>query len=219
MSVFSKSPNPFIFIHIPKTAGKSLLREIKKNFSTEVIENDRTINDNYHSTIIDAEEKISNIDEYKKITVIRNPWSRVTSWFFFRKGVLEKSLKEIRKTGTARKLSYENQSDIHQELDSMNKGLGHWLKFYANRPWDYTWFSLSTQQSRWLDNHEFQHIIKFENIDEDVKKIDIFKNFNLTKSNISYNSLIDYRQIYDTETKNFVSKLYEEDIEKFQYQF
>lgn len=209
----------FVFIHIPKTAGKSLLKEIKKNFHVETIKNTRTIYDNYHSTINDAIENFNVATTYQKITVVRNPWSRVTSWFFFRKNILERGIKEMIKNGSARKLSYTSIDEIRTELTCMNKGLSEWISFYKDRPWDHTWFSLSTTQSKWLGNFKFDDIIKFETINIDTKKIELFRDFNLEKTNSSYNSQIDYRDVYDTESKNLIDKMYQEDIDRFNYTF
>ena len=87
-----KSPTPTIFIHIPKTAGNAILTLANKMYGTTRITNDRTSNQNFHSTLQDAEKYIFNIDNLYSFTVVRNPWSRVLSWYFFRKEILRKAL-------------------------------------------------------------------------------------------------------------------------------
>lgn len=219
MSFEILSEKKIIFIHIPKTAGRSIRNATSEKYKINIIPNDRTLNDNYHSTIKDAENYIGNLDNHLKYTVVRNPWDRLSSWYFFRQNILIKSLKEFDSFGKARKLSYQNRNDIEKEIKSMNQGLYNWFIQYKDRPWDYTWFKPVNNQVDWIRGFEFDKIIKFENLENDFKEIDLLKNIVLSKSNVSKNNQTDYRNVYDTNSKKIVGNFFQEDIDIFKYSF
>jgi len=83
MSYIINSPNKAVFIHIPKTAGNAIITVANTLYGTDRIKNDRTENSNFHSTLQDAEKYFDNISNLYSFTVVRNPWSRVSSWYFF----------------------------------------------------------------------------------------------------------------------------------------
>lgn len=218
MSYIIESPTPAIFIHIPKTAGNSIISSISQNYNCTIIKNDRTQNDNYHSTIIDANKQLGNIDDYYKFSVVRNPWNRVTSWFLFRKVILEKSIKTLRAGQKIKKL-IPNLVNLEKEYTAMNTSLENWLALYNDQPWDFTWFKISDNQSSWLNGYSFDSIIKYENLGEELKEIPFLNISSLPKNNRSQNSNIDWKSLYSTKAKDLVYRLYEEDIDKFKYIF
>lgn len=220
MSYFINSNQPHIFIHIPKTAGASILQVIKKNYNYEIIPNSRTMYSNYHSTLKDVEQFIS---PYKSnffiFSVVRNPWSRAASWFYFRKEVLRKGLKAITANKNTTKV-INNYNLILNEYETMNEGFNQWLKYYFKSTWDYTWFSLSEPQTSWLESSKYKvnKIIKFENLNKEFNRISIFKNKKISlynQSPVKYN----YIDIYNLQSINLIKKIYEVDIDTFKYTF
>lgn len=66
----------FLFVHIQKTAGSSLRRVFEEN-----IEDLRPFLGT-HDTALRAKETLgSEYDQYFKAAIIRNPWSRLLSWY------------------------------------------------------------------------------------------------------------------------------------------
>lgn len=219
MSIIIHDSTPLIFIHIPKTAGRSITETIKTKFGTDVIPNTRTKNSNYHSTIKDAEDFVGNLDHYCCFTVVRNPWDRMASWFNFRKNILQASLKQMRKTGTARKVSYLTADEIFRELEVMELGLYQWLVEYKDRPWDYTWFSPTTTQCEWIRDRKIDTIIKYENLQHEINQLKIFRDLTLKELNVSSNKKSSYQQLYNKNSRNLIAQIYQEDIDKFEYTF
>ena len=67
-----------IFIHIPKNAGTSI--------ETLFANNSFRIQPNKHADIYEIKRKFKNsYNNYKKFTIIRNPYDKMVSWYFYLK--------------------------------------------------------------------------------------------------------------------------------------
>ena len=64
---------PFIFVHIPRTAGRSVLKAIGHPFDTE------------HKSIIDYCNELTEpvVRSRLVFSTVRNPWERAVSWYLF----------------------------------------------------------------------------------------------------------------------------------------
>jgi hypothetical protein len=217
MSYIIHSPNKVLFIHIPKTAGNAIMTVANKIYGTTQIRNDRTKNRNYHSTLKDAEKHFKNFDNLYSFTVVRNPWSRISSWYFFRKTMLTKVLK----TSKHSKKVSRPLDEVRKEYELMQHNFDKWLYFYYDQPWDHTWFSLAHNQIYWLKNSKINitNIIKYEELASGFSSIPIFKNQQLPITNRSRSSSVPYKQLYSNKSRKFVAKIYQEDIDNFKYTF
>lgn len=210
--------NKILFVHIPKTAGASIIKKIKKNERIYNVLNNRTENDNYHSTAKDCLTAVPQIQNLYKFTIVRNPWDRACSWFYFRKNIIEKEIKLI-KSGKKSKKCVNNLQDLEYEMSSMKIDFNNWLIKYINLSWDYTWFSLSHDQHTWLEGLSFDKIIKFENLNQELEIMSILDMSNLPHRHRSINSIEDYRSIYNQTSIDLIEKIYKKDIKKFGYKF
>lgn len=196
MSVYIKDKDT-VFIHIPKTAGGSIIDAMRKVGDVRRIPTHRS-RGNWHSPWVDCLKHNPNYANSFKFSVVRNPWDRVASWFFFRQPFLKKDSKEYL---------------------LMQEDFNKWLDKYINQPWEDTWFSLKYSQSFWLGDAEYDIIIRFENLIEDLSKVDnLLSVASLGHKNKSSNNN-NYREIYNQQSINLVKKVYEEDIERFKYSF
>lgn len=211
-----------VFVHIPKTAGNAIWKTANTMYPVEIIKNSRC-NRNYHSTLLDYENNyFDSMHNPFVFTFVRNPWDRVCSWFFFRKGILEKELQKHSNTGVLPAKKVVNDvGKIKKEYSTMCNSFDRWLYEYHDQPWDYTWFKLSHTQSYWLqsNNVKIQKIIKTEEIDNGLKEVPLFSKINLPKTNKSKKSVSSYKDLYTTKSKKFVGKLYQEDTDNFKYVF
>ena len=210
MSIFT---DQHLFIHIPKTAGASVITAIKSQKKITKVPNNKTTYNNYHSTAKDCVKYINHIDQLYKFSIVRHPWSRATSWFFFRKKIIEKNISDPKE-----KLIH-NRILLHKELDIMAKGFNYWLKFYVNQPWDHTWFRLSDDQCTWLNGIELDLIIKYENLNHEIHKIPALHFNKLPSKHKSNNFNTDYRTLYTKDSIDIIENLYRRDIDKFGYSF
>lgn len=201
-----------VFIHIPKTAGASVINSFEGD--KLLVPNNRTKNQNYHSTLQDT-LNFKNVDNYFKFTVVRNPWHRIVSWYTFRRRILELSLKRVAKNLPAKKV-VNDKKIITNEYNAM-QDFNKWLPAYIERPWDFTWFSLKDNQIDWIGNvNNVDKIFRFETLGRDFTN-----HFNLTlpKKNVSTHKSFDWRSLYNTDTIKLVEKVYEKDIAVFKYTF
>lgn len=216
MSYLIETPIPLVFVHIPKTAGNAIITGLSKTNNISHIPNDRTANSNYHSTLLDIENFLPKLENQFVFTVVRNPWDRVSSWFFFRKNILRLSLKNFEKA-TSKKKVINDRTKIQKEYDLMCSSFDRWLLTYYNEPWDNTWFSLSHNQNYWLKGSKFSvnKIVKYESLKEDLT----FLNIKLPITNQSKKTVSTYKDLYTKKSKNFIHKIYQEDIDEFNYNF
>lgn len=92
----------FIFVHIPKTSGNSLSLYLKDIVNDGVIQRDNNLGKNSGIDIICEKTKTGikheNIDYYRRIygekindyfkfTIVRNPYDRMLSFYFFEKTI------------------------------------------------------------------------------------------------------------------------------------
>lgn len=214
MSYIINAEKQYMFIHIPKTAGASLIASLK-SYNPIHIKNNETIDANYHSTLAHASE-LYNIKDYYTFAVVRNPYDRIASWYYFRKGVLQKNLKRIIKNNPAKKLQVVNDVNaVTQELADM-ENFDLWLEQYYDQSWDYTWFKLSTPQNTWI-TPSVDTLFKFESLNE-INKFDLFKNVQIPQKNVSSNKG-SYKDLFSTRSKQFAKTFVAEDLDLFKYTF
>ena len=192
----------FIFIHIPKTSGNSLSLFLKRFIDNDVIRTSNSLSNplgEKQGIIINCEKtkksiKHNNITFYKntygekindyfKFTIVRNPYDRMLSYYFYSKGK-------------------NNQKFNRNEF----------INFIKNN---------NCLQHKYIDNTV--HIIHFENLINELKNIECFKeivNFNNYPTlNASSNSKRNYNEIYDKELKDLVFNKYKKDFELFGYEY
>lgn len=185
------SKKKFVFIHINKCGGSSLIKTIWPVHK-------------WHDTVKEVIGLIGE-EEYRKIhsfTVVRNPWSKVVSQYNFRKQTNQNELGEnpisfkvwLEKT-------YGNKKDKRYMDDpKMFQSQVEWLKDLNGE------ISVDT-------------ILRFENLQKgfDGLKKELGLKGNLKHRNSSRK--VDYKTYYDNESAAIVSTFFEEDIKFFGYKF
>ena len=181
----------FIFIHINKTGGTSIINIIGKPFRK-------------HLT---ANQVIQHIGQKKwnnayKFTVVRNPWDKVVSQYKFR-------IKTNKSKMTEQRISFKDWvTKVFKEKDSF---------YYGGRPQMYIpqveWLK-NVEGEIDIDN-----ILRFENITEDYKHMAKLLKINQNLPHLNSTQKSDYRGFYDEETKLIINKWFKEDIKQFGYKF
>ena len=123
-----------IFVHIPKNAGTS----IEEYFGNGSVR----IQPSKHADIHEIKRKFKNsYNNYRKFTIIRNPYGKMVSWYFYLK---------------------RNLGDY--DIIEFNEWIKDPSKFWhANDP-----ISFLKPQCDWIDNTV--EIIKFENLNKELNK-------------------------------------------------
>ncbi len=204
----------FIFIHVPKTAGKSItdcletLRGNRKSW----INPDSPL----HETIAELETNIdsrfspidkifrdTDISSYYTFGFVRNPWDRMSSLYRF--------LKEKRYPPT----DMDGIDSLKELLVEIEEGNVGWIqKLYSLR--QQSDFFRCTDGSIKID-----FLGHFEYLNEDMENIsrNLGIPFQLKHINSSSNTGVDYRKFYDDEMIELVANRYSDDIEIFGYNF
>lgn len=185
-----------IFVHIPKCAGVAINKAIFGNLA-----GGHTTLDEY----LNIFEPVC-ITSYFKFTVVRNPWDRVVSAYFF-----------LRDGG------FRNAADIEfgKEFGDF-PGFKNFVVNWVNKTNIWRSHHFRPQYHYMLEKRGKLHLdfVAFlENIDSDFAYIvdHIGISCTLAKSNKSeHKSYMDY---YDEETMNIVAEVYAEDIRMLGYTF
>ena len=188
----------FVFIHVEKVGGTSITRNLLEYSSTEYIPSgDDLASKDKHLSLIQYKELYKDyFHEYFKFAIVRNPWERELSLFYF-----------LKKTGRK----------------NLPKCLSAFLKerFFDKAKWDnafLTYMDALSCDGDTLDDIDF--IGKFENLQEDFNiicdkiKIPRQKLPHKNKTNHKH-----YTEYYDDEAKKIVAEKYAKDIEYFGYKF
>ena len=207
----------FIFIHIPKTSGNSLTLFLKDYLNNKVISviNFLGLNEGvkvmdeykfrdikhkkleyYYSTYknkVRNNKKIE-IRDYYKFTIVRNPYDRILSYYFYFRGKTSKNFDTK---------NFSKKDFLH----FINKD-----KFYQ------------PQYAYILKNNKIDHgvhIIHYENLINELNNIEIFNMLdfnNLPKKNVSINSKKTHiDDLLDDELKNIIYEKYKLDFLIFNY--
>ena len=139
------------------------------------------------------------LDGYFKFSFVSNPYKRIVSRFFWGRDPLR----------------IADQTEVIQQCETVRE--------YIMNISEDTWKTFTQPQSRLVEGCDF--IGKCENLQNDLEyvcdKINISK-INLPKlGSRLVNASIHkhYTEYYDTETRDIISKLYQEDLKKFGYKF
>jgi hypothetical protein len=221
-----------IFIHIPKTGGQSITNYFtheKNNLTLLNCGNNddkitNNINDDNHSIHYTLKEiktwnikKKINIDEYIKFTIVRNPYNRFLSALFFADLLNEKSTSidvEILVN------SILCNSEIFKNIKSINKCNCKNVNFIEFLPNKFIELKHVLPQYTFLTNNNNNDIdyniiiLKFENLKDEIKKINIY-DFNIhINKNIKNNK---YENLLNQHIKNKIYDFYKKDFELFGY--
>ena len=201
-----------IFIHINKTGGGSIEKALLREFTPEKIHWDDE-NEFGYGNHQDLKKHISqgvDLDKYFKFSIIRNPWDKMVSLYYFRK---QGGTKGKTKNGT-------DVCNFNEWVDSIDE-------FRQDRRGH-------TNQYDWLSDFEgkirIDFTMKFETIESDwakvanILKLKHAKLPHIHKAKLRNNS--DYRDYYkqlngdyDYEFIEKVARLFSKDIDYFGYIF
>jgi hypothetical protein len=202
-----------IFVRIPKNASSSIYKHlgdfnlIKKyeslfraNASNPLY---RNFFDTTHAKPSEIKQVIPiNVNSYFSFAVVRNPWDRFVSMYSF---VLQNELWRLFNLQSPP--SFKEFCLICEERKNQND-----LHFFPIQ-----------QQHLWMSGaFEVQKILRFENLAEDFRSMILEINASHISTELPHINSSDhdkYQKYYDNYTKNLVSSLYNEDIQKFNYTF
>jgi hypothetical protein len=185
----------WVWVAIPKNASSSIERTLVDGMHHI---KDFSYTGPKHEFLWETKEKLSligeDIDNFFKFAIVRNPFDRVISQYFY--------CKKVR--------GYRKDFDhfVKEHFKIKERTPRQLMNFIS--------------QVRWLSNEKglcMDFIGRFENLPADLKKIcNKFKiPFTLFHERATRHN--HYSEYYSSESKKIITNWYEEDLKKFNYQF
>lgn len=205
MAHYSFSPHNFLFIHVPKNGGVSILNMIRDRCSLQSVQDLRDKrglprsgwDDNHYTyeTVIKTFQKTATM--YEKPTVfgvIRDPFTRMVSLY----------------THRLRKPQYNTEEDNH----CLAQGFEHWLLNTQHRS-DKVLTRMS--QMRWFDGADDARIIKHEALNAEFFRTvtGILDLPDLQKHNVSNVDHGLYKNYHTDKTREHIYKYFGEELNKY----
>ena len=209
MGNLSTRQKKYIFICVAKVASSSINKILNHHLHPEPMFHHMGINDlvNYYPDL--------DINKFYKFAFVRNPWARFVSLYF------DMSLK---RNGNQKIMNYSLLKNKKETIFYKTKNFKEFAKSFESSNW--------INEAHFKNQYDFLNINgeicmdfvgRFENLKEDWQKV---------KNDIGINHISDlghamqsklkienYRDLYDSETIDIVSKIYKKDIEIFGYDF
>jgi hypothetical protein len=182
-----------IFVHVPKTAGTSLMKALQMEPTPFP----------HHWRPTGFQPYRDHWNQYFTTMCVRNPWSRVASMYHYARGKYAEGHRQIPLFQCCGGVTFEEfvMDHIHKK-ENWQIGPCSW------------WFE---------DGYDYDYIMRFENIDQDFRHVcsKIGANIQLGKHNISGGYDVEkcrHMYISDAMVKK-IESYYAEDIERFGYSF
>lgn len=201
------------FIHVPKNGGTSINYWMINNIVPKFPKNNSQIlltGKLRHCCPADAKMKRSALGW--TFCTFRNPYDRVISYYFFLLGI-HKSRKRGSKTQTWDKiLSEVSKGPLHIGIPKL---VDYCREQAPRHPGFRNFFS---SQLYYLKGG-IDHVMRFETLKRDFKKVQEFYHCFEPLPHANRSDHTHYSEYYNDDLKRYVSKLYEEELERLEYRF
>lgn len=198
ITFYDKIDRPWTFLHVPKTAGKSISAYIMKHGA-----NHKTLHPSSHATLKEMQDL--GVDLGTTFAVFRNPYSRAVSLYRF---LFELDIRKVTEGATD---YFHKKPDFSWHDNLINTyGKLDFVSFCKELPW----MPLGIEQHHYLPVGKKLFI---EKLDDDFKFIQsmlgstepLYK-FNSTNNN-------NWHSYYDKESQEIIAETYKQDFEQLGY--
>jgi hypothetical protein len=203
-----------IFVHIPKTAGSSFKNWCNHNGIDYH-------NDHCHSTWLMAQQRWPTAQH--AVTFVRNPYDRMVSMFMY-VGQRAELRQHRRDRGNGKIKKHTTAQQDQQLVEIYQRGFRSWIQDLGrglSSVYEVTggWYDRTYNQHSWLEGCDRCQVIRMEEIDQRFVWLQSILRCQhpLPQDNCSVHS--HYREYYDTETRDIVTSMFQQDIERFDYAF
>jgi len=175
------------FIHNPKTAGTSISQWLDDNFETKRGRKHghwEEVNEFFPNTVF-------------SFGVVRNPWARLASWYYFANPAKE---------------TFEHW--LTQRLQINENG----LSFNPTLTWAKNWYTIATPQADWFGD-DINLVLRFEQLSQDFEQIKKLLHCDAELCILNANKEYDYRTLYTDDLAELVRDIYIKDVIRYNYEF
>ena len=193
-----KNGRRWTFLHVPKTAGKSISAYIMKHSH-----NARTLHDQSHATVKDMTD--AGLDVGTTFAVFRNPYSRAVSLYKF---LYEVDLEKV----TASSLPFFQKTPDFTWHKNLLKETGTltFMDFCKALPH----LPLGIEQYHYLPVGK---ILRIENLDQDFKFIQTMLGTNTPLYKLNSTNNEQWKRYYNKATQDIIFQTYKKDFELLGY--
>lgn len=200
ITFYDRNDHPWTFLHVPKTAGKSISAYIMKNTSNEA----KTLHPTSHATV--KEMQSLNVNLGTTFAVFRNPYARAVSLY---KYLYEDDIKKVLESS----IPYFQQKPNTDWHDTVMKEYGRnlsFLSFCKKLPW----MPLGIEQCHFLP---VDKKLKIESLELDFRIIQ--HALGTTEPLYKFNSTNNkpWQSYYTNKTKKLVYQTYKQDFKQLGY--
>lgn len=198
ITFYDKINRPWTFLHVPKTAGKSISAYIMKHSPTH-----KTLHPSSHATL--SEMQALGIDLGTTFAVFRNPYSRAVSLYRF---LFEVDIRAVTRDTT----DYFHKKPDFSWYDNLIATYGKldFLNFCKELPW----MPLGVEQHHYLPVGK---ILRMETLDEDFKFIQSMLGVNEPLYKFNSTNNLYWQSYYDKTTQEIIYETYKEDFNLLEY--
>lgn len=175
------------FIHNPKTAGTSISTWLDDNFDTK--------RGRKHGHWEEVNEYFP--DTVFTFGVVRNPWSRLASWYYFANPAKE---------------TFEHW--VMTRLQVNESG----LSFNPTLTWARNWYTIATPQADWFGD-TLNLTLRFENLQEEFEQVKNLLHCKQDLCILNANPEYDYKTLYTDDMAELVRDIYIKDVIRYNYEF
>jgi hypothetical protein len=185
--IFYLNKKKIIFVHVPKTAGTSILGSLLDSPNIKI--------KGHKIASLYSEKDFENSFFF---SVTRNPYDRFISHWLYHT------------------TNYNGNKFIKKNIDIKNKSLKEYYKISQSMSqYSNNWQSITKFLSNNFKKIDF--LIRFENIDQDWLELCDKLKIKKTLLALKQTQHKHYNYYYDNETKKLIENLYSEDFDNFEY--
>ena len=198
ITFYDKKEKPWTFLHVPKTAGKSISAYIMQ-FSL----NSKTLHNSSHATLKEIKEL--NLELGTTFAVFRNPYSRAVSLYRF---LFELDIRKVTETSK----EYFNAEPDFSWHDDFIKTYGKldFLSFCKELPW----MPLGVEQYHYMPVDKYLY---FENLTKDFKIIQSALGVEAPLYKLNQTNNFNWQRYYTKSTQRIIAETYSKDFKLLKY--
>ncbi len=191
------------FVHIQKTGGSTLDRLLRAH-----VHDMRMVGQSRHEFALRGARELPNWDEYFRFAFVRNPWSRLVSWYSM--------VTKFRRSG----------NELWRYVRDNSSNFEEFIRFCTDevKISEGVYYSFAYNQLDYVTDENGALLVDFigrlENFDEDVQKV--FGRFGIEVETVPHRNRsrhTHYSAFYTPELEEIVRERFKRDIDHFGYEF